>query len=188
MAKRPLPTPEELRQLLRYEPETGKLFWRERPVELFAAGGKFTKEHGAKVWNARWANQEAFTATAKEGYKVGAVFFKTMRAHRVIWAIVHGNWPKEQVDHINGMRSDNRITNLRCVSDAENKKNMKRYSNNVSGKAGVSWYSRIAKWSAEIKVHGRKIRLGQFNVLEDAIAAREAAEVKYGFHRNHGRE
>lgn len=188
MATRLLPTPTELRQLLDYNPETGKLFWKERPVEMFAQRGRVPREQGAKMWNNRWAGREAFTATGTAGYKVGALNFVNSSAHRVIWALHYGEWPKEQIDHINGIRDDNRISNLREVSDAENKKNTKRRADNKSGQQGVSWYSKIQKWSAEIKVDGRKLRLGQFSALPDAIAARKLAEKKYGYHENHGRE
>lgn len=186
MADRTNITPELCRQLLRYEPETGRLFWKPRPADLFQARGSYSREHGAKVWNARWAGKEAFTAT-NYGYKVGAIQFCNMAAHRVIWAIVHGQWPQDQIDHINGDRSDNRLENLRAVSDAENKKNMRRRADNRSGRTGVYWSAQAQKWTAEIKINGRKIGLGQFHNLNDAIRAREAGESRFGFHTNHGR-
>ncbi|WPZ05488.1 HNH endonuclease signature motif containing protein [Pelagerythrobacter marinus] len=187
MAKKPLPTPEQLRQLLRYEPETGKLYWRERPADLFQARGKFPPEHGAKVWNARWAGAEAFTAVAKEGYHVGAINFRTMRAHRVIWAIVYGAWPVGEIDHINGIRSDNRLCNLRVVSPSANRKNMKRRKDNPSGATGVYWWPTSRKWRVQIKSCGERRHIGMFDTFEEAVAARKAAEAKHGFHRNHGR-
>lgn len=187
MAKRQLPAPEMVRQLLAYEPDTGKLYWRERPVSRFEARGRYPREHGAKVWNARWAGREAFTATAKEGYKVGAIDFCTMRAHRVIWALVHGAWPPEQVDHINGDRSDNRLANLRLVSDQQNKMNAKRRADNPSGVTGVYWWPQSRKWRVQIRARGSRRHVGMFDTFEQAVAARKLAEVEMGFHENHGR-
>ena len=119
MPKRELPSPELLRKLLRYEPETGKLFWRKRPPDMFP------RESRGLSWNTRYAGAEAFKDKHERGYKRGSIFGKTFRAHRAIWAMVHGHWPPEDVDHINGDTSDNRLENLRAVSRQENLKNQR---------------------------------------------------------------
>ncbi|WP_017903577.1 HNH endonuclease signature motif containing protein [Pseudomonas asplenii] len=108
----------------------------------------------------------------------------TYKAHRVIWLCVYGNWPGE-LDHINGNRSDNRIENLREVSRQENLRNQKVRTNSSTGAMGVTREGR--KWRARIRVDGAFIHLGYFDSIDEAVAARRAANIKYGFHENHGR-
>lgn len=92
-----------------------------------------------------------------------------------------------QVDHINGIRSDNRIENLRIVKNSENSKNQKRKSTNKSGMTGVSWDTQTQRWRAHITVNGKMISLGRYIHKLDALTARKNAEIKYNFHENHGR-
>jgi hypothetical protein len=174
MAAKPLPSVEHLRQRLRYEPETGKLYWRESAS---------MPTH----WNTRYADTEAFTADFR-GYRHGTFDYNRYLAHRVAWALHHGYWPDDTLDHVNHDRADNRIENLRQVSQSDNMKNMKRHRNNTSGATGVCWYARYQKWIANIKVDGRSLHLGYFADMQDAITARKAAEAQYGFHANHGVE
>ncbi len=182
----PLPSPETLRKLLRYEPETGKLFWRERGIDWFEDGGH-TAQHNMRSWNSRYAGKEALTAVNTDGYRRGTIFGTRYYAHRIIWTIVHGEWPQDELDHINGNPSDNRLENLRVVTHQENGRNQKLYCSNTSGVVGVSWHKRDETWRAEIKVDGKKIHLGYFDSFDDAVAARAAAEIELGFHANHGR-
>jgi hypothetical protein len=186
MAKRPLPSPEALRQLFRYEPDTGKLFWKPRSEKMFACG-----DHGAKhncfVWNSKYANKQAFTSIDSKGYRQTNLGGKVLRAHRVAWAVYFGEWPKHQIDHINGDRTDNRIVNLRDVEEPENKKNQKKFKDNKSGVSGVCWHKRSKKWVAQIASGKKYYYLGLFETKEEAAIARKAAEVKLGFHKNHGR-
>lgn len=180
-----LPPTELLRKLLRYEPETGKLFWKERSVDMFS-DGKQTAEHNCASWNEKYAGKEAFTA-GDRGYKQGLILGRNYKAHRVIWALVNGEWP-DNIDHINGIRDDNRIDNLRSVSQAENNRNAKRRSNNTSGVCGVHWYKRGNKWVAQIRADGNIKHLGYFTDFDDAVAARKEAEIEHGYHENHGRD
>lgn len=181
-----LPSPELLRKLLRYEPETGKLFWRERQVEMFT-DGKYSAERSCAAWNSALVGKEALAAPHKEGYKQGRIFGRIYLAHRVIWAMVYGEWPLKCIDHISGVRDDNRIENLRAVSQAENSKNQKRRSNNISGVTGVIWHRPTQKWQAYIKINGNQKHLGLFTALNEAAAVRKAAEAEHGYHPNHGR-
>tara|TARA_R110001606_G_scaffold190822_1_gene338772 strand:+ start:384 stop:701 length:318 start_codon:yes stop_codon:yes gene_type:complete len=98
-----------------------------------------------------------------------------------------GDWPADQIDHISGDRSDNRIENLREATQTENSRNMKTLANNMSGVMGVSWDKRERHWIATISDDNSSVRLGRFKSFEDAVAARKAAEVEYGYHPNHGR-
>lgn len=175
MAAKPLPPVEYLRQRLRYEPETGKLYWRENP----AASAK---------WNRRYAGREAFINDNCNGYKAGRLDYVAYLAHRVIWAMCYEEDPPGQIDHIDHDRVNNRLENLRVVSHQENHRNTSRKKNNTSGHNGVSWFAASSRWSAYIMVDRRKQHLGYFAEKQDAIDARKAAEARYGFHTNHGVE
>lgn len=181
MADKISPTPEQLRQLLRYEPESGKLYWRDRGQEWFADASRM------KAWNTRCAGKEAFTSVHGEGYRCGRVLDKHKLAHRVVWAIQTGEWPASDVDHIDGDRSNNAWANLRSVTRIENMRNAKRFKSNTSGHVGVWWSAATSMWIAEIKVGGEKLTIGSFDRIEDAAAARKTAEAQHGFHKNHGR-
>lgn len=185
MAHKDLPSPEILRKILRYDPDTGKLFWRKRPVEMFADGARPAKSL-CKTWNDLYAGKEAFTSLNAEGYKRGSIFRSVFHAQRVAWAIYYGESPKGEIDHENGVKSDNRIENLRDVTHRENGRNQKRKSNNVSGATGVCWHKRDERWAAYI--HGNRGReyLGYFTDKSAAIAARKSAEQRLGYHTNHG--
>lgn len=185
MAVKALPSQDTLLQLLRYEPDTGKLFWLARSPSLFSATTKHTADHQAARWNSRLAGKEAFTAR-NVGYRYGAVDGRLYLAHRVIWKMVHGNDPK-QIDHINGIRSDNRLENLRSVEEVENHKNQQLHAHNTSGVCGVSFDRSRGKWEAHVTVGNRKQHLGRFASIEEAVAVRKQAEANLGFHPNHGR-
>lgn len=185
MSAKDLPSPELLRQLLRYEPDTGKLYWRKRSPDQFN-DGKQSAEHICKKWNSRFAGKEAFATTHPDGYKRGCILYREHLAHRVIWAIAYGEWVDE-VDHINGIRDDNRISELRDGSNGINHKNKALCSDNTSGICGVWWDKSRQKWCAEIRSEGKKKYLGRFTGINDAIAARKKAEAKHGFHPNHGK-
>lgn len=165
MAPKALPSPEVLRQLLRYEPETGKLFWRERSDKFCVTAQE------AKRWAARYDGAEAFTLANDRGYRCGKVFGRAYKAHRVIWAIVTGHWPDAEIDHRNGARDDNRFENLREASRQENCRNTRSRAGSSSRFLGVSWDARDAKWRSSIQTDGGLICLGYFS---DEIAAAKA--------------
>ena len=91
------------------------------------------------------------------------------------------------IDHINGIRNDNRPENLRSVSISENNKNVSKSTRNTSGVVEVYYYANIGKWRADIKYDNKYKHLGCFDKFEDAVLARKKAEIEYGFHENHGR-
>jgi hypothetical protein len=170
---RELPSIEYLRQIFAYDEDTGSVFWRERP-------------ECPKHWNARFAGRKAGAEDGR-GYLVISILGRSLKSHRIAWAMHYGEWPADQIDHVNGSRSDNRIANLRVVSDLENRRNQKRYANNSSGVSGVVWRAKAKRWLAHIRVKGKRINIGSFDQFDAAVAARKNVEAEYGFHVNHGR-
>ena len=173
MAKKPLPSAETLRQLLRYEPETGKLFWKHRPREFFSCDWSF------KAWNTTWETKEAFTCRNSYGYFRGSIFNRSYQAHRIAWAIFNGTWPEHQLDHIDNDRANNRIANLRDATNSQNHMNKPASSANSSGFKGVDWSKKDRVWRARIKVRGKGIHLGHFHCVDDAAKAYAKASTVY---------
>lgn len=182
MAQKALPSPEVLRQLLRYEPESGKLFYRFRSRDLFP-NDRFGQS-AYITWNRENADRE-ITARHCSGYTKVVIYGVALMAHRVGWAMHFGWWPLS-IDHINGDRTDNRISNLREVTQAENNRNTCIKSNNKSGVTGVVLF-RGKTWQAFINHDYKRIHLGSFRDFDAAVKARKDAEVRYGYHPNHGR-
>ena len=179
MATKPLPSPEVLRQLLRYEPDTGNLFWIERGAQWFKDSSRHTAETLACAWNKRHAGKRAFTPINSSGYHTGTVFRVMLQSHRICWAIHYGMWPEKFIDHINGVRTDNRLCNLREATHAENSRNS-GIPRGESGVRGVRMDKRWRKkWQARITVAGVAKSLGYYETKEEAIAARLAAAKKY---------
>jgi hypothetical protein len=173
----PVMSYEQAAELLRYNPETGKLYWLPRPVEAFRNAG------AATTFNRHHANQEAFIHVGSDGYMRGRVWYRAYLAHRVAWLLHYGEWP-DVIDHLNGERADNRIANLRSVTAAGNSLNLAVRSDSRSGVAGVTWASFHGKWCAYIRKGGRRTILGHFDTIEGAAEARRAAEVALGFTEN----
>jgi hypothetical protein len=123
-----------------------------------------------------------------KGYLQVCFRYRSHPLHKVIWAIMTGEWLPHfvQIDHENGIRDDNRWINLRKVVQRGNSKNAAIMSTNTSGVTGVLWLKRERLWRAEIKIAGQRIELGYFKEKADAIEARKAGERRYHFHQNHG--
>lgn len=146
-------TRDELRGRLNYDPATGVFTWPD----------------------GRPAGNPAGTAGRLQITLNGVARY----AHRLAWLYVHGVWPDGQIDHINGDKLDNRIANLRVLTNAENKQNQRRaYANNRTGRLGVSYDSRNGKWRARIMLDGRSKSLGYFPTPDAASAAYEAAKME----------
>lgn len=180
-------TSEQLNAALNYCHETGRLTWKKRTPEMFKDGKTQTAEHKCKLWNIKYSGSVAFNHKVG-GYFRGCVFGSRLLAHRVIWCMLKGDWPVDELDHINGVKDDNRIQNLREVDRATNMQNAAIKKNNTSGYCGVSLHKTNKRWVAHISPNGKRIYLGSFPTIESAIAAREDANIKYGFHKNHGRD
>jgi hypothetical protein len=109
--------------------------------------------------------------------KINRVLYK---AHRLAWLYVYGKWPKNSIDHINGVPSDNRIINLRDVSHMHNMQNIRRLNKtNTSGFMGVHWYKQQHKWGASITANYKRIFLGLFETPEQAYNKYIEAKRKY---------
>lgn len=159
-------TQERLKELLNYDVKTGEFSW---------TAGTRARPNGKKC---TYRNDSGYVCIRVDG--------KHYRAHRLAWLYVFGKNPVGEIDHINGVRDDNRIENLREVTRSENKKNQGRTVNNKSGHNGVRWYAPLEKWHVQICCNRKKSHIGYFDSLEDAIIARKEAERDLNFHKNHG--
>lgn len=162
-------TQQYLRELFSYDPETGVL--TNRVTRSRAKAG---------------AEAGSIKRTRGKVYRQVVIEQKWVPTHRLIWMHVTGEFPA-QVDHIDGDGLNNRFSNLRSVTQMENCMNQRLRHNNKSGHTGVIWNKSARKWRALIRSEYRLVYLGSYSNIEDAIAARQAANVKYGFHENHGR-
>jgi len=163
----------ELKKYLYYDPETG-IFTRLKTVAGNAKKGDIA---GFKQGN-----------NCGKTYLAVTLNMKLYLLHRLAWLYVHGEFPKDQIDHINGNGVDNRISNLRDANPSINHMNMRKPSTNTSGIVGVYWAKREGKWNAKIHINYKGLSLGYFDNIFDAACVRKSAEIKYGFHKNHGSE
>lgn len=159
---------ERVMNVLEHDPLTGLFRWKVRTSNACKRG-----------WFAGSKNSGGYTELHMTWCHI--------YGHHLIWIMHNGSVPQYQIDHENGDRSDNRIANLRDVPPSENMRNVKRHITNTSGHVGVFWYKPRNKWVARITVNYTLHHLGYFTDIADAIAARKAAEIFYGFHKNHGR-
>lgn len=181
-------TSNQLNDLLDYDPKTGFLFWKFRDVRHYEEFGIETAEKKKNSFNGRYGGKLALHGKNSKGYRCGEIFHTPYLAHRVIWKMFYGADADGYIDHENRNRSDNRIENLRSVSMSENCRNQSKYKTNTSGHVGVYLYKSNSKWLAKINCEGKAYHLGYFDSFEAAVAAREEAEIRFGFHQSHGKE
>ena len=155
---------EQLKKLLDYDPETGVFRWKDTLGSRAKAGDVAGTLNG-------------------NGYIYIKIRQKPYRAHRLVWLYTHGKFPENHMDHINGLRDDNRIINLRAVTRTENARNQFIPTNNTSGHIGVSWYTEKNRW--RVRVQG--IGYGSFECKSDAIAKAKKVYKELGYHENHGK-
>jgi len=155
--------PEQIQRLLHYNSTSGKLYWKFR-------------EDRDKSWNTRYAYKEAFTTIDAHGYLVGKINYKCYKAHRVAWALFHSSWPTEVIDHINRIKTDNRIDNLRDTNKSVNTLNAKLSSNNTTGIKGISYDRTRDRYVVYTTVHRKRKYLGFPKTFDEAIRIKENHE------------
>lgn len=160
-----------VKRFFRYDPDTGEF----RRIA-------FVNNQGVL-----YQRESAVESKHQHGYYIAVVEGKRHRVHHLVFLYMTGSLPDKPVDHINGDRTDNRWCNLRLVEKVDNQKNQGVRTDNSTGCTGVYWYPPLSKYQAQITVAGKRVHLGYFGALEDAVTARRAAEAKYGFHENHGK-
>jgi len=169
-------TPAELQELLFYDPDTGLFLWKPRPLRFCVEGrGRYTRERNKSVFDSNYAGKPALTCHNPNGYLRGNLFGRSLMAHRAAFACVLGRWPKGQVDHINGVRDDNRWENLREATNQQNQWNSSSAKNSSSRYVGVSWDTYACKWGAYICPENRKVHLGYFSCEIEAAKVRDRA-------------
>lgn len=152
---------ERLRELLNYDPETGIVSWKIDRARIKAgtpAGGP---------------NDQGYILLRVDGHAI--------RAHRVAWAVMTGEFPEHQIDHINRIRSDNRWINLREATHSENHQNLVVRKDCRHGFRGIELHS-SGLWKARLSINKKRIILGYYKTPEEAYAARIAGELKYFTH------
>ena len=166
---KPILTQARLKELLHYNPDTGV----------------FTR---LVTTNNRRASKGSFAGLkpSTNGYCRIAIDKTDYFAHRLVMMYMEGVMPELEVDHINHIKHDNRFANLRHASNAENKKNLPISTRNTSGISGVSFDSPRNQWMVRISIAGVTRNIGRFYDFFEACCVRKSAEIKYGYHINHG--
>lgn len=165
-----------LKSRLSYDSETGIFTWK----------FKNSINRHDKRFNTIFGGKVAGGCKSSNGYLQIQIDGKLICAHRIAYLFMTGEWPDDEIDHINGNRLDNRWENLRAVSREENFKNKKIAKNNTSGVMGVHKDKNLNKWIVQINVSGKKKNLGKFDDFFEAICRRKSAELEYHYHSNHG--
>jgi hypothetical protein len=143
-------TQDELKQLLHYSPDTGEFTWLKITSTKIKVGDMAGCLHKSN------------------GYRHIKINNKPYKEHRLAWLYVHGSLPTHDIDHINGVRDDNRINNLREATHSENQQNRIKQKNNSSGFTNVTWYKQRNKWKSYIAKNGKQIFLGYFDTPDEA--------------------
>lgn len=143
---------------------------QERVKELFKLDRKGRLVRKVTVNNKAKAGDFS-TAKDRDGYLVVGIDRKLYRAHRVVWLYVHGQWPNGDIDHINGIKHDNRPSNLRDVTRSENLQNQKVRKNNKVGFKGVWLHKQTGRFAAVIESNGKRYYIGCFETPEEAANA-----------------
>ena len=169
MSNKDKPTQKEVKARLHYDPHTGIFTW------LKVSGGN------------KYVGRVAGSLNNKDGYRYIRFNGTLIAEHNLAWLYVHGEFPAIILDHRNHIRDDNRLKNLGLAGASGNAKNLSLSKKNKSGYHGVYPYLKKGKWLAVIGAGGKLVKLGVFDTKEEAISARLAAELKYGYHLNHGK-
>lgn len=186
-AKTPEVSVSDLKELLRLDPETGRLFWRERSAKWFKREFRhLNAEQQARVWNTKWAGKEAMALIKPNGYRYGPILARKMYAHRVVFALHKGYLPRSLVDHKDGDVTNNRPDNLREVTPGMNQRNQRQGKKNTSGVTGASWSAALGKWRAAFRYMEKTCHVGYFETIEEAAKAVLEARISHGYSPSHG--
>lgn len=144
----------------------------------------FTYSDGDLFWKIRKGYSikigEKAGRTTKKGYWRVSLNCSDYLCHRLVWIMHNGKIPNGmQIDHINGIKWDNRIENLRLANNSQNKNNLNLRKNNKSGHKGVSWKQANKKWQVSIMVNGKNKYIGIFSEKKDAINSYVENSIKY---------
>jgi hypothetical protein len=155
-------TQKELKRLVNYNEETGIFSWKiNRPCQI--------------------NKDDLIGSKDKNGYLTVHIGKRHYKLHRLVFLYVKGRFPKKNIDHINGTKTDNRFNNLREVSHSLNCRNRPVRSDNKSGHQGVSYTKLNKKWRADIGINGKRKYLGEFKTYEEALEHRIEYEKKINF-------
>ena len=160
-----------VRECLRYEPSSGRLYWLPH-TSLKGRSISHTGVAGTSIG--------PYVYVSLDGYR--------LLGHHIAWALSKGHWATEQLDHEDGDGRNNRIGNLREAGQLANCRNMQRTRLNKSGVSGVTRDSTRNKWQVHIRNGGKNTALGRFDSFDEAVATRKVAEQRLGYHPNHGRD
>jgi len=157
------------------------------PIEILREIFSYDPTSGALIWQKKVASKVVVGTAAgcmrPDGYLCVRCFGCLMLVHRVVWAMHHGYWPPIEVDHINGIKSDNRIENLRKTTIKQNRQNSKLRWDNSTGEKGITFYPDRGTYL--VRIQNRYI--GRFRSKEDAVDARLREEEKsygeFSYHR-----
>jgi hypothetical protein len=178
--KHPLPSVEFIRRALLVTND-GTCIWKERPRADFSCTQSW------RAWNRQYCGKIAGT-TDQRGYGAIQIGGCNLPTHRIVWTLTYGEWPERDIDHLNGITTDNRPENLRDVHHSVNHRNRRKNPRNTSGRCGVSWRADKGKWRAFIATAPNKpTHLGYFESFEAAVHVREAAELNLGYTARHGK-
>lgn len=155
-------TADRLRELVRYDPETG-VFTRILSTARNIKAGDV----------AGWVDESS------GGYVRIMLDKVTYKAHNLAWLYMTGEYPESVIDHINRVANDNTWKNLRKCTNSQNNMNRSRHRNNTSGATGVSFDKESGKWMAYIYLNRKQIKLGRYADIDDAIKARRDGSIKY---------
>ena len=166
---------DDLKSLIDYDPLTGVLIWKKRDAELFACGSRGGQEVSAKVWNKKYAGNPALHIIGARGLFRGKILGVNFKAHRVAFALHFGAWPIDQIDHIDGNPSNNKIRNLREATSIENGQNRKPVRHGLKGSC---FRKKSNAWVSKITCKGITYYLGRFKTEEEAHCKYKEAAIK----------
>jgi hypothetical protein len=179
-------TAEIVRELLHYDPAAGVLTWRERDRQWFKS------DHSCIAWNRKLAGKRAGCVWTNPvtGFKRRhvAIFRKQRLEHVIAWMWMADDPIPPQLDHENRDGTDNRWSNIRASTNAENCLNRSMRRTNLSGVTGVDWHGKLGKWRARCTISGKTHHIGVFAEMADAEQAVVSFRAKHGFDPGHGAE